>query len=370
MNRSVLTPLVVAAVLGLSALHAQTFTLTPSAGFGGGDGWLAPREGGISYLDTGNNERGLAYNRTTDNLILVSRSGGLNIRVLDGATGASEGTLSQGPGVITGGTIAASMVGVAGDGAIYVGNLTTGSATSPFKLYRWENEAAAAPSLVFSGNPHPTGSARFGDTLDVTGAENATRVVIGAGSTPAGFNSYSVINPVAGTAGYVTYTTPAPSNGDFRLGITFLDNDSVMGTQGGTWRVTDFAGTAGTLVGSKTTSSASERAMDYAVIGGRGYLATIDSASSRVRVYNMDDPTAPALIAEANNTTGTLASNGNGTGSVAWGKIGDATATLYAMNSNQGIQAFDFTVVPEPEEYALLAAAGLVGFGVWRRLRR
>jgi hypothetical protein len=31
---------------------------------------------------------------------------------------------------------------------------------------------------------------------------------------------------------------------------------------------------------------------------------------------------------------------------------------------------YSFTVVPEPEEYAALAAAGLLGFAVWRRSRR
>jgi hypothetical protein len=40
------------------------------------------------------------------------------------------------------------------------------------------------------------------------------------------------------------------------------------------------------------------------------------------------------------------------------------------MSSNQGIQAMTFTVVPEPEEYAMMAAGGLIAFGVWRRFRR
>lgn len=37
---------------------------------------------------------------------------------------------------------------------------------------------------------------------------------------------------------------------------------------------------------------------------------------------------------------------------------------------SSGTVNYSFTVVPEPEEYAALAAAGLVGFALWRRARR
>ena len=35
--------------------------MSPLLSFGGGDGWLAPGEGGYGFLGTANNERGLAY---------------------------------------------------------------------------------------------------------------------------------------------------------------------------------------------------------------------------------------------------------------------------------------------------------------------
>lgn len=366
-------PLIRAAVMALlstTAAQAALFhELDALTSFGGGDGWLAPAEGGISYLGTGNNERGLAYNSGTGNLVLVSRSGGLNIKLLDGATGADNGFLDQGTGIITGGTFAASMVGVGGDGAIYVGNLTVSSSTSAFKVYSWANEAAT-PTVAYSGDPIG-GVGRFGDNLDVIGSGSATRIAVGAGNTTLTTdNSYAIIDPTAGTATYVGYAATAPAQGDFRLGVTFLDTDTVMGTQGGTWRVTDYAGADGTLLGSPATTSASERPMDYAMIAGVGYLATIDTASSLVRIYDMTDPLAPSLVASANNTSGDLTSNGNGVGAVAWGDITGSSATLYAMSANQGIQAFTFTAVPEPEEYAALAAGALVVFGLWRRFRR
>lgn len=56
---------------------------------------------------------------------------------------------------------------------------------------------------------------------------------------------------------------------------------------------------------------------------------------------------------------------------------GDYTIGLEASGSHtvdgavtSGTVNYSFTVVPEPEEYAALAGAGLLGFAVWRRSRR
>jgi hypothetical protein len=42
--------------------------MTPLASFGGGDGWLAPGEGGYAFLGTGNNERSISYGASTNHL--------------------------------------------------------------------------------------------------------------------------------------------------------------------------------------------------------------------------------------------------------------------------------------------------------------
>jgi hypothetical protein len=115
------------------------------ASFGGGDGWLAPGEGNYAFLGTGTTERGLAYGN--GELYLVSRQGGVNVRRLNALTGSDMGGLNVAG--IAGGTFAANMVGVASDGAIYVGNLSTSAGTS-FKLYRWANDNAA-PTVAYDG---------------------------------------------------------------------------------------------------------------------------------------------------------------------------------------------------------------------------
>lgn len=334
------------ALLGQSGLGVN---LAPLTSFGGGDGWLAPNEGGYAYLGTGNNERGFAFGN--GHLYLVSRAGGVNVRILDRATGADVGALNTTG--ITGGTFAANMVGVGGDGAIYVGNLTT-AATTPFKVYKW-TDASAAPSVAYSVNP---GLPRIGDSFAVRGSGDAT-VIVASGTGSAGFASFS-----GGNASVVA--VPGTATGDFRLGLAFADDNLVVGTQGGTWRLVQYAGNAGTLLLSAPTTSASERPLSYTEIAGMGLLATVDTASSLVRVYDVTNPAAITLLATGNNTTGTLAGNGNGVGAVAWGTLEDGSPALYAMSANQGIQAFAVTVVPEPGTYALLTV-GLGGLFLFRR---
>ena len=148
------------AAVALASTTTQAASLVANVGFGGGDGWRAPFEvlsgdavgsdsGGfyrflgdaVTNLNVspGNNDRGFAYNPATGNLILVSRAAGTatgtdRIRILDGVTGVDKGSLSQTG--LTGGTFLMNMVGVADDGAIYAGNLSTNLTSSAFKIYR------------------------------------------------------------------------------------------------------------------------------------------------------------------------------------------------------------------------------------------
>jgi hypothetical protein len=98
-------------------------------------------------------------------------------------------------------------------------------------------------------------------------------------------------------------------------------------------------------------------------------LATLDisgaTGTNTVRLYDMTDPSAPILDATANLTTSFTSSAGS-VGSITFGAITGNTATLYALNVANGIQAFNVTVIPEPSGAALslLAAAAL------RRRRR
>lgn len=349
--------------IGLLASKAEpAATLTPLASFGGGDGWLSPGENGYGFLGTSNNERGLAYGN--GHLYLVSRTGGTNIRILDpltGVDGSGQDLGALNTTGISGGTFAVDMVAVGGDGAIYVGNLQM--ATNPgggafYKIYKWSNEAAT-PAVAYSGDAGITG-ARIGDDLAVIGSGSSTLLAAGFSSSPSvpGNNGYSIIDPTAGTATAVGFPGTSPNAGDFRLGITFTDPSHVLGTQGngnvgqpGVYQYSSFSGSSGTLIASPPLAhpggGSAERLMAYTVLGNKSYLAVQSTGDSHVSIYDVTDLSNPVYLVDHNNTVSPV-TNGNSTGEVAWGAItnnpdGTFSQNLYAMSSNQGIQAFTFT---------------------------
>jgi hypothetical protein len=256
---------------------------------------------------------------------------------------------------------------VGGDGSIYVNNLTTASdtTTNAFKVYRWATEGAT-PTTAYSSDAGLPG-ARIGDSL----ATNGSVLVAGYGSSPAvaGNNGYAIVDPTTATATKVGFTGTPPNAGDFRLGITFTDSSHVLGTQGSSlYRYTSFSGSSGTLISSPAipdpSGATADRLLAYTTINGVPLLAVQSIGDSHVTVYDVTDPSAPIYLASGNNTSGTLTANGNGTGQVAWGDVvnngnGTFTRTLYAMSTNQGIQAFKVTLVPEPATMSLLLLGAL-----------
>ena len=343
--------LICAAAALLSTFDATAQgSLTPLPGFGT-NGWLAP--GSSPYLSNTNTERGLAFNPVTGNLVLVSRQSvsGVtnNVRILSGATGADLGGLD--PTGITGGTFAVNQAGVTDDGAIYVANLST-TATAAFKVYKWDSESiglTTPPSVAFNA---VTGVARTGDAFAVTGVTGGNPAIFAAaGSTPTATASNFVVGSLDATNSVTAYTTIAgtsPGTNDYRLGLTFVDQTTLIGNQGANARRTTFdpVTVTATLTDTVPLGGVSRRALDYAVIGTTPVLAVLDSNSSTVTVFDLTNPSAPVQIATGNATSGTLSTNANGTGAVAWGPITGNTAVLYAMNSNQGVQAFQFTYSP------------------------
>ena len=382
---------VVALAIWFSAA-ASAATFNPVLTFGGDDGWRAPLEflpgdatdtdndsdGFYDFLNDNevpnlaNLERGIGYNPTTGNVLLLSRFGDPNVakglRILDGTSGVDQGFLDFTSDVVTGGTFTRNMIAVADDGAIYMANLTTNATSSPFKIYRWENESAAAPTLVYSGSP--LADARMGDTFDVIGSGVDTRIVAGYGATSAtGDNSFAIFDTADGvnfSATHVNIAGMPPSDGDFRLGITFKDEDTVYGTQGPFVREVDVSGGTGTLVNSFITDGSSLRPMDFAIVDGRPLLAIQEAspatdpiARARIFVYDLslglaDEELAGRKIAEASALpAGEIQQqNINGTGQVRFGEINGLSAIIYGLSTNNGIQAFELTLDPQSADNA------------------
>ncbi len=327
---------------------AQALVLTPLNSFGGGDGWLSPAEAPGS-LGGANVQRGMTYNSANNRIYVADRNGGTFVRILDGDTGAPVGSLDM-TGV-AGGTFAINQIDVADDGAIYVGNLST-SAAGNFKVYRWANEAAV-PTVAFDGL---SGLPRTGDTLAVRGSGVGTQIIAsGSGST--GFKLFNTADGVSYSDGG-TFGTTAPA-GAFRLGLDFIDSTSAVGLQTGSMiRDADFSGGA-----ANTNSVISAGEAPLAFDQSNNLLATVDINSSLVRLYDGSDLsllTTSGFMDDANNTT-SFVTNANGTGDLKFGTGPAGDLRLYAMNTNNGIQAFQ-VVVPEPASLALLglSVAGLL----------
>ena len=361
------------AVLSLSGSwcsKANAQTLSPLTTFGS-NGWLAP--GSNPYVTTDNSQRGLGWNPVTKNIVLPSRSGGNFVAIINGTTGIVSGTLDT-TGV-SGGTLAMMGAGVSDDGEIYVPNLQSGSsALSPFKIYKWTGENdTAAPTTAFSMVlPQTTsGAFRYADAFAVYGSGTSLKFAA-AGTTSSGStaglpnNSNFMIGVLDGSNTNTIYrnipNTLTISN-DYRLGITFVDADTVIGNQGTSAKITDFIAATtlsntGAIVTGSIAMGAADRPLDYTVINGQALLAVVNTNSSLISIYDITNPAAAALLTTGSTVSGALTPNANATGGLQWGEMLSPTSqVLYAMSSNQGVQAMVFQAVPEPSTYAMMGGA-------------
>lgn len=354
-----------AALMVLVAMTARVseaqITLQALTTFGGGDGWLSPTEAG-GTLAVSNQVRSLAFDPSTTTLVIPS--GGNTLQRLNATTGALQGTTFNNTGVSGGSGATLNTVAVTSDGIIYASNLTTNSSTSAFKVYRWTSDAGA-PTVSYNGTGGVAG-VRVGDNIAVTGADASGLLGFGYSTTSNGFGI--ITTGAAGTATGVTFTSTAnPAAGAFRLGMAFVTPSSVIGTQNSSLLPNaTFSGASATLVSNNTLpNGGSQRGVAYGSAYGTPLLATIDTGSNQVRLYDATTLASPTLLSALNLTTGTAAANANGTAQVAFGIL-NSQPVLYALNTNNGIQAF--SVVPEPGTIALgLAAAGLGGACLRRR---
>lgn len=319
-------------------------TLTALSSFGGGDGWLAPGESGY-IADTSSLARGLTYNAVSNKLYVVDRTGGINVRIYNGDTGAAEGTFNVTG--ITGGTFALNMIDVDASGVIYGANLSTAN-TSNFKVYQWTN-TTLAPTLAFDGL---TSRVRTGDTFAVKGSGINTQFIAAGGSTAN--ENYALFSTSNGT----TFTSANPVltgavAGGFRLGIEFGPGGSVLGKQTGSTAL--FSAASNGTVTSTVLTSNGEAPMAFYSNGSETFFAAVDVNSNTVNLY---DQALGAPSMSSLNLTTSFSANGNGVGDLKFGLGPDGGLRLYVLNTNNGIQAF--SVVPEPCTTLLgLAALGL-----------
>lgn len=362
--KHLITKVLAACIAGVCASgHAQT--LSPINTFGvTAPGWLAPGDLGSNSDTGGSTLRGIAYHGASNRLILVDRAApdGPTVRILDGNTGQQVHTLSEGENIIAGGTFLMGMADVDDDGNLYVCNLATAN-TSNFRVYRWSSNAIQNLTTEIPTVAHGTvsGRIRTGDSFAVIGSGVNTRLVSAGGSnaTDSAFTLLTTNNGLNFTASNPVVTgQPA---GAFRLGIAFDGQGSVLGKQTGLplWRAPE----AGGVAVSNNVADQSETIIGYdpasnllatvQYIGGVGFANT-------VRLYRWADFGVPPVLLDSKNLTNVANPNGNATGAVALGYGPGGKLRVYALNTNNGIQAFE---VEMPASNATILSRSVVHGG-------
>lgn len=150
--------------------------------------------------------------------------------------------------------------------------------------------------------------------------------------------------------------TPSGSSGTLIAGVNIDGTDTLVG---GVWRSESFAGV------SLSTG------VTYAITVERSDGIGLGLYSNGATEFNGWSDTAadanlqPAVYSSDINVL-RIGNRGAGAPFAAF-NIFDATGPYRLDTTELRVVTANFTPVPEPETYALIAGAGLVGFGLWRR---
>ena len=330
---------------------AQELRIEPLAGFGPhGDGSLRPGDYPFLTADGNRYQRGMAYNPKTGHLLIVNRDPAQQgIFIVDGTTGLELGRLDF-SGFLPGGNDAfiINLVGVADDGAIYVGNLTSATTPAEFRLYRWADEGSPQ-TLAYAGDPSNgdpgTANRRWGDTMALRGAGTNTQILLGSRGTLA-----SLLMPT--DASLTTFTSTVvqanvPSGG-LGYGVAFGPTNTFYGTggaqSGGPLRLLQYTFTSSlTATASVVATYGSTLVANTLTPISANSNATLLAGISMVpgpdvlRLYHLPTDSAPAFLDRGSFIT-------ENTNAVFAGAVAFGPDRLYALDSDNGIMAF--AIVP------------------------
>jgi hypothetical protein len=295
-----------------------------------------------TFLGTGSTERGMAYGKmgTSERVFVVSRLSGVNIIILNAATGDSIGTLKTTN--ITGGTYPLNDIDVSSDSVIFAANMSVGTGSdSLFKIYKWKN-LTSDPEKVIEFNTTKAGGYHIGDKITVTGstADNSIAIWVAVASKAKMIKFTTTDNGATFTATEITLTatvgsTPsvAPiNNGADGFYIKANGNPLVRFSATGT--ALDTISTAVSATGSN--------ALRYFELLGKKYLVTYNygtNSNENMSVIDVTDGTKAAQVVFKTLSMGAQA-NANGTGDVAVRTNSDGTIDIMGLATNNGMSAY------------------------------
>jgi len=296
----------------------------------------------VPWMTTGNTERGLSYNVKSNHVLVITRTGTVDIHVLDGDTGADLWTMNTTPDIVNGsnpGGFRINMLAVADDGAVYAMNLDTGG--TDMKIYRWDDDSTnSVPALAFEGTPS---AERYGDTFNARGSGIDTQLIATTrnGTAVAIFTTSDGLN-----FSPTLIDTPDALPGNFGLGVDFGEGNTFYGKATGTGVQLlhvqfDLSTGTGTIL--QIFTNVPGFVSSIAVNTASNLIAGISlETPDNVRLYDISDTNNDALLIDQDFFP-TDNSNINGTGSIDFG--GDR---LYALDTNNGILALRLNSASTP----------------------
>ena len=358
----------IAAGAFLSA-RAQTSTmLSPLTTFGNaGDGTIQPgATDPYPPMDTGSNQRGIAYDPVSGNVVLVdTHSGGGGgflagaIYILDGTYGTNITTLNTNGMVYAGSGYADAAAGVADDGVVYVADQVNNSANTAFIIYRWDSVASTAPPyMCFSNTITPY--QRYGISFDIRGAGTNTQIIIGSQSQSGSTGTNVVIFTTAdGTNFAANVLSTGVASPNFNDGIAFgLGNTFWAKRVGAPLLLMTFnlATRTATMLQSFDSSVfiGSANLGPIAVDNVNHLLAAIEVVSSttgpeHVRLYNISVTNSPPVLLDVKDY---VPNNVNATAPAGYLDFGGGR--LYSHVINNGMATFSVGAVPTPAPVLLM----------------
>lgn len=293
------------------------------------------------FSPTASTERGLAYTFKNDNhrLYVVSRP---NVLILDAQTGDLIGNLNVSG--ISGGTFTLNDVEVTEDGKIIAANLTTNASSSPFKIYKWDEEDSN-PELIIT---YSGGTYRLGDKITVVGSWNDNSAIIyAAAATSNKIFKWTMSNgsfnqtPQEFTLSDVTNYGTNPSVAPISIGNSnfFVNATSIL---------PKYYTSNGTLIGTCPTGLVvtQSNAIRYFEKAGRKFLVTYQYGfpNENARILDITNGINNATIYETTPTLGDNANNIGLSGDVSVRYFGKGIFLIYVLATNNGIGAFQITV--------------------------
>jgi hypothetical protein len=333
--------------------NAQNYnTLDPLVFFGpNSDGSLRP--GDKPYVTTTSAQRGLAVDPVTGNLVFIDRATGSagstfsgSIYILNWSSGDAFHSLT--PTGIQGGNFADMAAGVADDGVIYVGNEVNDGTASPFKLYRWTDDATHEPPIVaFTGDPGNGRAQRWGDTMDIRGAGPNTQIILGTRTSGVVIGTNVAILTTTDGTNFTARTlildvSDSATGGGiaFGAGNTFWAKNADVPLRQFAFDLT--AGTATTLRSYGPEVLAASRTLEpLAVDVANNLLAAVDmtSGTDNVRLYNIADSSKPPVLLDVRDFP---VNNANGSTTKGYLDFGSdfGMPLLFVHNMNNSLMGF------------------------------